>query len=811
MTNLNAFEERPPVIPVRPWSFALWFLLPAWALLWFASNPPHAVDMALARPFFSDGAWPWHASAALETWFHFAPKVLSILFGVGVAAAAVYAWGAARRARDRGNALEVRLWRERFTRLVALVGASLLCVTAVWWLKASTGVACPWSLEDFGGRLAFSAPDWPFFRREGACWPSGAAGSGFCLLPAYFMFRDDRPRLARVLLAVAIVLGCVAGFARMMAGAHFLSHVVSAFLVDWLIAAAVYVLVLDRAAFGRWASCAREAARGMSLTTLALLTGLFWAAFLDAPLLARLLIRDGSASAASITLTLAACAAFTLVGAGLVQLLGILPRRLFIIILAMLNIASALSFCATHLYGIAMTPDMARNFIATDPAEASGYLSLRSAWVFLMAALPPLALQWVWARGAAQAASAAASLEFGRPSSRLTGVGLALLLTILGVAVLATQLRGFSGAMRSDKSLRYMIAPVSVLWSVGVTLAKDETPGARAERTVVDPTPKLEAKVSRPTLLVVVVGETARAQNWGLSGYGRDTTPELAKVKGLINFREVRACGTSTDVSLPCMMSRIGRSDYSRKRILSEEQLPKVLARAGVNVLWIDNQSGCKGACEGVPSRRAVADADMKRLCPTGDCTDEVLLPALEAELGSIPADRPTVVFLHMIGSHGPAYSQRSPEERKPFGPECTEADLGGCSRESVVNAYDNSIRETDRVLAGLIGELEAKSGAVDSALLYLSDHGESLGEGGVYLHGAPWWIAPSEQTRVPMVFWLSEGYEKAMGVNRAAFEAHAGREADQEHLWSTVLHLAGVSSLTRRDAFDLGVMPQEK
>ena len=143
MTNVNAFEERPPVIPVRPWSFALWFLLPAWALLWFAANPPHAVDMALARPFFSDGAWPWHASAALETWFHFAPKVLSILFGVGVAAAAVYACGAARRARDRGNALEVRLWRERFTRLVALVGASLLCVTAVWWLKASTGVACP--------------------------------------------------------------------------------------------------------------------------------------------------------------------------------------------------------------------------------------------------------------------------------------------------------------------------------------------------------------------------------------------------------------------------------------------------------------------------------------------------------------------------------------------------------------------------------------------------------------------------------------------------------------------------------------------
>lgn len=147
-----------------------------------------------------------------------------------------------------------------------------------------------------------------------------------------------------------------------------------------------------------------------------------------------------------------------------------------------------------------------------------------------------------------------------------------------------------------------------------------------------------------------------------------------------------------------------------------------------MNVLWIDNQSGCKGTCEGVPTREAA--------CPEGKCrNDDVLLSELDKEIPKLPADRPTVLFLHMIGSHGPAYSERSPEAAKAFEPECRNADLGSCSREEVVNAYDNSIRETDRVLAGLIRRLEASSPRMDSALLYVSDHGESLGESGLYLH----------------------------------------------------------------------------
>lgn len=249
------------------------------------------------------------------------------------------------------------------------------------------------------------------------------------------------------------------------------------------------------------------------------------------------------------------------------------------------------------------------------------------------------------------------------------------------------------------------------------------------------------------------------------------------------------------------MMSRIGRSDYNRDRILSEEQLPSLLNRAGANVLWIDNQSGCKGACTGVSSR---ATTPNPQDCPNGECGDRVFLSELKGELGKLPADRPTVLFLHMMGSHGPAYSLRSDKARKLFEPECTDADLKSCSRESVMNAYDNSVRETDYVLASLIRMLKDTSGSIDSALVYVSDHGESLGEGGLYLHGAPYWMAPKEQTEVPMMLWMNPGFEKTFSINRSKLEKNAAGRVTHENLYHTVLGLLSVKSTTYVPTYDL-------
>ena len=795
------FKDLPPQAvsaPLTPLEMLFWFVIPAGLFVWLALNPPHALDLALARAIRNALGGAWLHTKETEFWLHFLPKAASIAV-YGALLAAVLASLLKRRQSRAANDVWSDLLRARL--LYALVGGAL-CVIVIWWLKKTTGVSCPWSIAEFGGEASITNPQPPFAFRPGVCWPSGAAGSGFSLLPLFFMLRGFPRSRAYGALFLALFLGLAAGIGRMLSGAHFFSHVVDAFLIDWLISAGLYAAAFCRRGF--FTSLAAlfrtiPSSPGMPQTglripfpILALGLGLWWAFVFDAPLLMKLLAPAGTASGSSAILMLSSGIAFALMGAGLVVLLSLFPKIVFRALLILLNILGALAFAAAFLYGTAMTPDMVRNFLATDPAESTGYLGIRSVLIFLWALIPPL---WLSVKGAAPQ-QGGLRCGFRAALKRVTlRLGAALLLALIGIASIALNFQSFSSAMRNDKTLRYQIAPVNILYSAVRTFAADESPDAKRVRLVTDSSPRATVKVKRPAVFVFVVGETARAANWELNGYGRETNPELKKIK-LINFPQVTACGTSTDVSLPCMMSRIGRSNYQRDRILAEESLPALLARAGMNVLWIDNQSGCKGTCEGVPSRTAH--------CAEGRCKDdEVLLKELEREFPKLPADRPSVIFLHMIGSHGPAYWERSPAALKAFEPECRAADLGSCTRGEVMNAYDNSIRETDRVLAGLIQRLDARKGSIDSALLYVSDHGESLGEAGLYLHGAPWWMAPTEQTHVPMVLWMTDGFAKVFGLDPLYILARSKEALTHENLWSSVLGILAIESPTRRPEYD--------
>jgi lipid A ethanolaminephosphotransferase len=119
---------------------------------------------------------------------------------------------------------------------------------------------------------------------------------------------------------------------------------------------------------------------------------------------------------------------------------------------------------------------------------------------------------------------------------------------------------------------------------------------------------------------------------------------------------------------------------------------------------------------------------------------------------------------MHQMGSHGPAYSQRTPAAFKKFMPECTSSHLPDCSSEQLRNAYDNTIAYTDHVLGSAISWLRQRTD-YDGALLYVADHGESLGENNLYLHGLPYSIAPDVQKHVPWVTWLSPGFEQDSGA----------------------------------------------
>ena len=240
-------------------------------------------------------------------------------------------------------------------------------------------------------------------------------------------------------------------------------------------------------------------------------------------------------------------------------------------------------------------------------------------------------------------------------------------------------------------------------------------------------------------------------------------------------------------------------------RARDSENLLDVLQHAGLAVLWIDNQpGGCKGVCERVPTVNTSATQDPE-LCANGECLDGVLLRGLDARLAALPPERRArgvVLVLHQMGSHGPAYSERSPAAFKRFGPECTSSHLPDCSGEQIRNAYDNSIAYTDHVLGSAIGWLRAQGG-YDGALLYLADHGESLGENNLYLHGLPYALAPDAQKHVPWVTWLSPAFEQRSGIATGCLRGRADARLTHDHLFHSVLGLLQVQTQAYRRGLD--------
>ena len=460
-------------------------------------------------------------------------------------------------------------------------------------------------------------------------------------------------------------------------------------------------------------------------------------------------------------------------------------------ILALLIVGTAFASHFMQSFGVYLDPSMLRNVMRTDVAEARELFAWRLIpHLLLFAALPLLVLWRVrlvkrpWLRAG------------------LVRLGTVVLATMFFVGALLSVFQSFSSLMRNNKDIRYLVTPGNYLWSIGAVVAA-ETKGAAKPRQAIGldaaPGPRMAAR-SKPLVVVLVVGETARAANWGLNGYSRQTTPELAKLS-VINFPQVTACGTNTEVSLPCMFAPVGRRDYDESRIRGSESLLHVVARAGVGVHWRDNQSGCKGVCEGLPQDEVLA-LNPPGLCQDGRCLDEGLLAGLDERLAKLKGGRATqLLVLHQLGNHGPSYFRRYPSSFARFAPACQKDDLHKCSREEITAAYDNALLYTDHVLASLISKLQAASSDVDSAVVYVSDHGESLGENNLYLHGLPYAIAPDLQKQVPMVAWFSAGAPASLGLDTTCLQARAQKPTAHDHLFHTLLALLDVkTNLYERD-----------
>ncbi len=302
-------------------------------------------------------------------------------------------------------------------------------------------------------------------------------------------------------------------------------------------------------------------------------------------------------------------------------------------------------------------------------------------------------------------------------------------------------------------------------------------------------------------LTILVVGETSRADNFSLGGYARETNPRLAK-DDVFYFPHTTSCGTATAISVPCMFSGMPRKDYNEQLASHQEGLLDILQRAGLSVLWNENDGGCKGVCNRVPHQN-MTQRNLPGQCIDGECYDEVLFDGLDEYIRNLKQDG--VIVIHTIGSHGPTYYHRYPPAFRRFTPTCDTNEIQTCSRQQLINTYDNSVLYVDYVVDKAIALLKAHQERFTTSLVYLSDHGESLGEDGVYLHGLPYHIAPDTQKHVPMLIWLSDAYQAQYGVDKSCMQTRAARDAySQDNLFSTMLALAGVQTQAYHAADDI-------
>ncbi len=442
--------------------------------------------------------------------------------------------------------------------------------------------------------------------------------------------------------------------------------------------------------------------------------------------------------------------------------------------------------------GVMINREMIQNVVTTTMQEGKHLITFSFvSHVLIYAILPSLFVLWV---------------KVKRPTflrALFSQTALSLGAILLCLALLFANYKSFSGAIHDNKDLMGSFQPGAPLsgtirYVQLIISSRDIVLQPRGEDAVRGS--KISA-VDKPVLTVIMVGETARAQNFGLNGYARDTTPELGLRDDIIAFQDVSSCGTATATSLPCMFSRFGRSEYSYANGLANENLLDVLSHAGVQVRWLDNNTGDKGIAARVGGSEILASLDDPQYCSTGECNDGIFLPYLQDVIDNITED--TVLVMHHIGSHGPAYYLRYPDAFRQFTPTCDSTELKNCTSEEIVNAYDNTVIYTDHVLAESIRMLETQDKAI-ATMVYMSDHGESLGENGLYLHGTPYFMAPETQTKVPFVIWLSEAYKSAFATDMTCLNARAQTPATHANLYHSVLGLMDITTTERTADLDL-------
>ncbi|MDR2311952.1 phosphoethanolamine transferase [Pseudochrobactrum asaccharolyticum] len=445
-------------------------------------------------------------------------------------------------------------------------------------------------------------------------------------------------------------------------------------------------------------------------------------------------------------------------------------------------------------FGVFITPNMIENAATTTRAESghliNGHFILS---MLLYAGLPSALIFWVKIKH--------------RPFTQKLWVNTLLISGCLIVTlVLVMNHFGTISSMFRDKKEEIVarinpLAPVSSSIRYLVKANKERTYVAKPLGTDAVQLKPYKGDGDKKRLTVIVVGETARAQSFSFNGYAHDTNPQL-RARDVLNFSNTTSCGTETAVSVPCMFSPFPRADYSSKKFRQSENLMDVLNHAGLQPLWIENNTGTKRVADRIETIDLSLMQEGNPNCEDGECYDQVLVDQLAARMDGFKSN--TVVVLHMLGSHGPAYYRRYPADAAVFKPACNTSNFSECTQQEIINAYDNTILYTDKILAEIIDLLKSKEGEFASSMIYMSDHGESLGEKGLYLHGMPYFIAPREQTSIPFFSWFSPDFLKQNDLDMACLRQQTDKPTSHDDLFNLALGLMDVKTSIYDEKLDI-------
>jgi len=388
-------------------------------------------------------------------------------------------------------------------------------------------------------------------------------------------------------------------------------------------------------------------------------------------------------------------------------------------------------------YGIVVDEDMLRNTFQTNIAEAGDLINMRLIiHITLFGLLPSYFVYKIKIK----------TETFNKAIiSKATTVSLSIMMIVIIVFSFS---KNYASFFREHKYLRFYTNPIFYIYSTGKYISSTFAIKTQATIPIGDDA-VLHSGKANPRLTIMVVGETARADRFSLNGYQRKTNPLLEK-ENVTSFKDMSSCGTATAVSVPCMFSKFSRDEYDDEKGAIYENVLDILAKTGVNVLWRDNNSDSKGIALRVTFENYKSKKN-NTICDS-ECRDVGMLVGLQDYINRHKGD--ILIVLHQMGNHGPAYYKRYPKAFEVFTPTCLSKNIETCTAEQINNSYDNAIVYTDYFLKQTIELLKSNSKKYSTALLYVSDHGESLGENNIYLHGLPYFIAPKEQTHTAAIFW---------------------------------------------------------